>query len=91
MISAFIMKTVVYLASLLLFWLPTVTELPTISGFDVDGALVSVFSTIHGIMELLPPIAVVVNALVWYYGVMLLLLVIPWIRWIIGLIRGSGS
>lgn len=91
MISAFILKTVVYLASLLLFWLPDATSLPTIGGFDVDSALVSVSATIHGIVDLIPPLGVIMSAVLWYYGVLLLLVVIPWVKWLIGLIRGSGS
>jgi len=91
MISAFVLKGVVYMASLLVSWLPTVTELPTINSFDVDSALVSVFGTIHGIMELIPPIDVLIKGLVWYYAIMVLLVVVTWVKWIIGLIRGSGS
>lgn len=91
MIGAFVLQTVVFLVSLLFFWLPVVDTLPTIAGFDVDSALVSVFSTLRGIFALIPPLQVVWNALLIYYGFVILLMMIPLYRWLIGLIRGSGS
>jgi len=91
MISTLILDTIVFLASLLFSVLPDVTALPTIGGVDTDVVVGNLFGTLNGIGELLPPIGTVITAVMWYYGILLAFMMYHMFRWLIGLIRGSGS
>jgi len=91
MITALIFQSVVGFINIAFSWLPIVTTLPTVGDVDLDYVVGAVASIFVGFREALPPFDVLMSALFWYYGILILLLTWSFVRWFIGLIRGSGS
>jgi len=88
MIITLLLNVVVYIVNVAFSWLPTVSNLPVISGFDMDNAMMVVSGFLHGAIEALPPMAIVITCLMWYYGIKMTLLTWNFIQWVIKLIRG---
>jgi len=91
MISTFIISEVVQLVNLVFSWLPEVTVLPVVGGVDLDNVVSTIGGLLSGLRTALPPFDTLMTALFWYYGILIALLTWSFVRWIIGLIRGSGS
>lgn len=72
-------------------FLPVVTELPSIYGASMDTAVSTVFGLINGFLNAMPFLGIVWACLLWYYGIKTTLITISFVRWFIGLVRGSGS
>jgi len=88
MIILLFLNLVVSMLNAAFFWLPTVTVLPTIGSINLDTAFSTFSSIIHGMASALPPLYTLLVCLLWYYGILLLLLGWDFVKWIMGLIRG---
>lgn len=61
MIVNLLLNTVVLILGAAFAWLPTITTLPEIVGFDIDGALVSAVGQLKTFMEVVWPLQIMFN------------------------------
>jgi len=88
MIISLFLTLISYMLNVVFSWLPKVTTLPTIAGVNIDTAFTTFSGIMHGVIDALPPMEIVLQCLLWYYGIKISLLTWEFVRWLIKLIRG---
>ena len=76
MIITFFLNLLVSILNIIFGWLPTVTTLPTVGGYDIDGAMVSGMGQLNLFMTTFWALQIMFNGflvILGYYGIKLIL------------------
>jgi len=80
MIWTYLLNFIFGLLSVLFSWLPRVNTLPTINGFNVDGALLTMASYFHYFVQVFPPFATLFYALLFWYSYKVTMMILRFTR-----------
>lgn len=72
MIITFLLNLVVAVLNIIFSWLPTITTLPTVNGYDIDTALLNGMGQLNLVMQTFWPLQTMFNGflvLMGYYGI----------------------
>lgn len=77
MITTLILNIIIMFVGALFFWLPEITALPTIVGYDIDTALVNGVGNLNVWLNAFWPLKYMIGgflALMFYYGIKMVLI-----------------
>lgn len=72
MIISLLLNVLIAIVGIILSWLPTVTTIPPIFGFDIDSTLVTAMGYFNGVTSLFWPLAIILQGFLVLMGYYLL-------------------